>query len=300
MKGRTGTKLVAALAGLMLASAANAASISVDLDQSNKKNAFPSGSDYLRVTISDGDNGDIDFLVETLDPLQDSAAKRGAFGIKSFSFNFGTSGARSGNIDLPTNWRLSNPAHGPFGIYDVSLSANKWNRRDPLSFSISGVDGDRPIDYLQSVSLGEAPLGNFLFGADVGGLNIGNNKGKWKEHQGKHMAKVFDRLLDEHEEEGNWKGKKGRGPKPFKKLENIPFDRESPYARKFHRELGCNSEESDNCSKHYEHMFGKRGGGNARFAGGNVVPIPAAAWLFGSGLLGLIGFRHKQNKEVLG
>jgi hypothetical protein len=35
----------------------------------------------------------------------------------------------------------------------------------------------------------------------------------------------------------------------------------------------------------------------SEFVGGNPIPIPAAAWLLGSGLLGLIGFRRYNNKS---
>jgi hypothetical protein len=35
----------------------------------------------------------------------------------------------------------------------------------------------------------------------------------------------------------------------------------------------------------------------SEFVGGNAIPIPAAAWLLGSGLLGLIGFRRYNNKS---
>jgi hypothetical protein len=36
---------------------------------------------------------------------------------------------------------------------------------------------------------------------------------------------------------------------------------------------------------------------DSEFIGGNLVPIPGAVWLLGSGLLGLIGFRRKFQKN---
>jgi hypothetical protein len=42
------------------------------------------------------------------------------------------------------------------------------------------------------------------------------------------------------------------------------------------------------------HMTGTGDGTGEAFIAGSVVPIPAAVWLFGSGLLGLIGFARKK------
>ena len=39
-----------------------------------------------------------------------------------------------------------------------------------------------------------------------------------------------------------------------------------------------------------------QGGGGAGGGGNSVVPIPAAAWLFGSGLLGLAGVSRKRRQ----
>ena len=40
---------------------------------------------------------------------------------------------------------------------------------------------------------------------------------------------------------------------------------------------------------------GEQGGGGTFLAGGTVVPVPAAAWLFGSGLIGLAGVARRRN-----
>lgn len=132
-----------AIAMLMATGPASAASISYFLDQSNE---LPDGVNYLQVTISDGTNGAIDFLVEALEPLTSIA--RNNFGIQSFSFNFGSAGGDAGNIMLPDGWRVTeNSNHSEFGRFDISLDVRGNVRQDPLRFSVTGIGGDSVGDY---------------------------------------------------------------------------------------------------------------------------------------------------------
>ena len=246
MKSRNSIIAGTALAlGVALGAAdAEAASVSIFLDQTNKQGFLPAETDFLKVTISDGADGDIDFLVETLPTLKDFKGKsQKPYGIDAFSFNFGSSGARLGNIELPYDWNYGAPDQkdNPFGIFDATLSTNKKSQRtDYLEFSITDVDGDSPFDYLQDLSLGEAPLGNYQFQVNFGGLGLGKQPAVCRDdHPGKAKASKFS--------------------------------------------------DPEFCAP--------RGHGisDAKFAGGtSVVPIPAAAWLFGSGLLGLIGMGRRR------
>ncbi len=97
---------IAAMTLVGLSGQASAASISFMLDRSTQQAAFPDGGQYMQVTISDGQNGAIDFRVETLEDLQNSAGNEGAPEITAFSFNFGNSGATINNIVAPEGWEI--------------------------------------------------------------------------------------------------------------------------------------------------------------------------------------------------
>ena len=170
-------KVAASVLLLCSAAVAQSASVSVILDQSNEDILLPDGSAYLMVTISDGADGAIDFSIETLDEL--FAVSQGSnYGIQSFAFNFGDSGATTGNIVQPDGWKVFDKGavnFSGFGSFDVILRGTGHNRFDPLSFSISGVDGDTPMDYIQAVSTGNAEQGNVLFGSQVAGFSLNDD-----------------------------------------------------------------------------------------------------------------------------
>jgi len=167
-------KIMASVLLLCLAAVAQAASVSVILDQSNQENLLPDGSEYLMVTISDGADGAIDFSIETLDELF-NVSQGSNYGIQSFAFNFGDSGATAGNIVQPDGWKVFDKGavnFSGFGSFDVILKGKGHSRFDPLEFSIAGVDGDTPFDYIQAVSTGNAAEGNVLFGSHVAGFSL--------------------------------------------------------------------------------------------------------------------------------
>jgi hypothetical protein len=158
--------VASAVAILLFSTQTFAASISVFLDQSN---ALSDGTNYLKVTISDGADGAIDFSVETLGPLSGIAG--GNYGIQSFSFNLGDTGASLANVVGPDGWRVSaDHNHSEFGRYDVHLAGRGSNRQDALEFSIVGVSGDSPFDYIDALSSGNAGGGNQFFAAHVAGF----------------------------------------------------------------------------------------------------------------------------------
>jgi len=61
---------------------------------------------------------------------------------------------------------------GLFGEFDINLVRDSGDSQDPLEFSIVGVDGDTPEDYISTLSTGDAARGNALFAAQVTGLDI--------------------------------------------------------------------------------------------------------------------------------
>ncbi|MDH3514055.1 MAG: hypothetical protein OEM83_04200 [Gammaproteobacteria bacterium] len=130
-----------ALALMMAAIPARAASVSFFLDQSN---ALPDGTNYLSVMLTENDAGGVDFLVQTLDPLDDIAGRN--FGIQKFSFSF--LDASWGDIEnLPSGWRvLNNQRKGifkrqmsSFGKFDILLQGRGSSRTDELSFTVNDV-----------------------------------------------------------------------------------------------------------------------------------------------------------------
>lgn len=215
---------------LLLAGSVQAATVSTFLDQSTKRSIIEQDIGYLKVTISDGKEGNIDFRVESLKPLKNLAGENYAqVGFNTFSFNFGDSGAAVENLALPDDWSIRNKEfrNNPFGVFDVNLRTRKQQLDNMLLFSIKGVEGDRPEDYLSAVSTGDARLGNYLFQAGLKGLTFSRPHGDCEQETLRPASVLAD----------------------------------------------CNPVVTK---------------GRARFAGGtSVVPIPAAAWLFGSALLGL-------------
>ena len=162
--------------GLSGIGTANAAGTQYFLDHSNESGVFADGIPYLKVSISDGAAGAIDFLVETLSPLSSIADSN--YGIQSFSFNFGSTGATAGNIVLPSGWSIQggNSSQSIFGKFDVTLKGTGSSRLDPLAFSITGVAGDSPADYAAELS---SQGKSSLFAAHVAGFAIEYDNGEY-------------------------------------------------------------------------------------------------------------------------
>lgn len=158
-------------ASLMLSASAQAASLSFYLDQSN---VLADGSNYLRVDVADGADGAIDFTVQVLGPLTGIAAKN--FGIQSFAFNVVPGGdAEAMDITgLPKGWKAVNDRRmDGFGRFDIKLRGKGNARLETLTFSITGIDGDRPEDYA-ILSTGKSPQGHEFFAARVAGFESGD------------------------------------------------------------------------------------------------------------------------------
>lgn len=213
---------------------AHAASVSFFLDQSNK---LPDGTNYLSVMLTENETGGVDFLVQTLDPLNKIAGRN--FGIQMFGFSFadGTWGEISGLPNhkhgksnrheddfgkhktwdeisgLPDHWRVQNNKQmDGFGKFDIRLVGK--GRTDTLNFTVNDVS-----------------LSDFdsLFSAQVTGF-------EW--------CRIDDNRR-------NW----------------------------------CDGK---NCTT------------SALFAGSmsvSQVPIPAAVWLFGSGLIGLAAVTRRKKPD---
>ena len=121
---------------LLLASRAEAATVQYMLDQSN---TLEDDIDYLLVTISDNQPGQLDFMVETRSALSDIAGSN--FGIASFGFNL-DSAIDLGRDDflLPDKWKVQfDKGMSEAGKFDVRLLGTGNARQDPLQFSILGL-----------------------------------------------------------------------------------------------------------------------------------------------------------------
>ena len=122
---------------LLLAGRAGAASVQYMLDQSN---ALEDDIDYLLVTISDDQPGQLDFMVETMSALSDIAG--GNFGIASFGFNLDSAvDLSSDDFLLPDKWKVQfNKGMSVAGKFDVRLLGTGQTRQDPLQFSVLGLE----------------------------------------------------------------------------------------------------------------------------------------------------------------
>jgi hypothetical protein len=229
--------LVAATASLALSMPARSATVSYVLDQSN---VLADGVDYMKVTLSDSDNGSIHFKVEMLDSLL-SMGGDSHFGIDSFAFNVvgGTDTEAQDVSGLPGGWVARNQRRmDGFGLFDIRVKGSGRKRTNELEFDITGVDLDTLMSYAD-LSTGRAPQGHVFFAAHIGGLAI--DKCNVRESSSVHV--LHNGGSGGHDDDGE-------------------------------------------CSE------------SAYIGGpGTIVPMPAAVWLFGSGigLLGAVRRRVMQN-----
>ena len=122
---------------LLLVSRAEAATVQYMLDQSN---TLEDDIDYLLVTISDNQPGQLDFMVEAQSALSDMAG--GNFGIASFGFNLDSAiDLSSDDFLLPDKWKVQfNKGMSEAGKFDVRLLGTGQARQDPLQFSVLGLE----------------------------------------------------------------------------------------------------------------------------------------------------------------
>lgn len=133
MKTILGTVLMTVL---LVTGRAEAATVQYMLDQSN---SLEDGIDYLLVTISDDQAGQLDFTVESQHALGDKAGSN--FGLASFGFNL-ASGVELSKDDflLPEKWKIQfNKGMSEAGKFDIRLLGTGQTRQDPLQFSILGL-----------------------------------------------------------------------------------------------------------------------------------------------------------------
>jgi hypothetical protein len=149
----------------------NADTISFYLDQSND---LLDGVNYAQVTISDSIDtaGDIDFVIELLDPAFTVSGSN--FGMQDFSFNYDDALTidEFNIINLSSSdWKVSQGknAGGGFGKYDIQLSGTGKSRTEELSFTISGVDGDTINSYAMGSLLN--PAADEFFATHIAGFD---------------------------------------------------------------------------------------------------------------------------------
>lgn len=163
-------RIAAGVLAAFASAPAFAVSVSYYLDQSNiNASPYPDGQNYLQVTISDNVNGNIDFLVQTLAPLSSYAGSN--YGIDAFGFNTALSISLANITGLPAGWSVQTTQNmDGFGNFIDVVNGAGQSRVDPLMFSITGISGDTPMDYVM-LSTGNAGQGHVDFAAHVGGLN---------------------------------------------------------------------------------------------------------------------------------
>ena len=134
MKTILGTLLLAAL---FVVTRTEATTVQYTLEQSN---TLEDGIDYLLVTISDDQPGQLDFLVETQSALSEKAG--GNFGIASFGFNLDyAAGLSTDNFLVPDKWKVQfNKGMSEAGKFDVRILGTGQTRQDPLQFSVLGLE----------------------------------------------------------------------------------------------------------------------------------------------------------------
>ncbi len=233
---------VAVVLWLVSAIPAHAASVSYFLDESNR---LPDGTNYLKVTIDDeGRAGAINFHIQALPALSGLVCDE--FGVLKFGFN-GIELDKNNILGLPDGWKIKHDKKmDGFGKFENVLIGKKWNGQDPLSFSISGIDGDSIYSYANSHDGGN---GDF-FSTFVSGTEKHRGHDKW---HGERYFKTHDK--SDSEWYGEW------------------------YTNNCHR-----------CTK------------SGYFGGGSdlaPVPVPGALWLFGSGLIGLLGLGRRSRNETV-
>lgn len=241
--------ILSGMASLLVAAApAQAASISYFLDQSN---ALPDGSNYLRVDVADGANGAIDFTVQVLGPLSSIAGSN--FGIQSFAFNVVPGGsAEAMNITgLPTGWRANDSRRmDGFGLFDVRLAGRGNARMGTLTFSITGIDGDRPEDYAL-LSRGRAPEGHEFFAAHVAGFQY------CREDDG---------------------GSCGDKVQPQFAMQSAGTGGLPAWGQDWRHHM----------DEHWDGRWAEDCITSGFFAGSTAVPLPGTAWLFMAGIAGVL------------
>jgi hypothetical protein len=105
-------------------------------------------TNHLQVVIEDGDSGAIEFTVTTLNGARERSGNPG--GIQAFFFNGPGSEISDDNIlGVPSDWKFKEGGQaGNYGSYDFVLRGNGNSRVDSLAFSIIGIEGDEPADYV--------------------------------------------------------------------------------------------------------------------------------------------------------
>lgn len=252
------------LAGQSLGS--HAATVTYVLDHSN---ALPDGVDYLTVTISDDVEGQLDFWVDALSPLSDIAGDN--FGIQKFAFNLtadmsggdmhhGDEAHRGGEMYGMSGMHRNDEVHRKDGEHRPEHS--REHEREHRHGDDGGIDAALSAD-------------DFILpdGWDVRFFGFGPDG--------------FDiRLL------GN--GNNRQDPLHFSVL-GLEFEDVIP---------GFSAHVAG-----FEYIIGECGGGehehgcrritSAYFTGDRVavIPLPAAFWLFGSGLLALAGLTRRVRRS---
>ena len=153
---------------------------------------------------------------------------------------------------------------------NITIDILSWEK-DPADWSWVDVNGDGEDSFIDSVvyvfkdTVAESNL--YTSNDDASGSDVGREDGSIRNN---------DSYISQYFEPGNY----------ILTISDYAFDIDEAVA-------GLNQ----NCTIPYTSGVGDHGDYQITFTGDvSVVPIPGAIWLFGSGLLGLIGIRRKKLK----
>jgi len=262
----------AAFTTLLLAAscATSAATVSYVLDQSN---ALPDNVDYLKVTISDNVDGQLDFWVDIQSPLTNIAGEN--FGIQKFAFN--VAGDLLSGKDTHHDWEGGGEGKEWRGN-EVASTHREYGNSEANRWGNEGWHGEGQFCRLDSVLMAK----DFIL---PDGWEVQLGKGGYQGEDGFNV-----RLL------GN--GNNRQDPLHFAVL---GLELEDVLAGFSAHVAGFDFIGGECVSGEGEHEGSEGGYGckhitSAYFFGDRpvVVPLPAAVWLFGSGLLGLAGIARRR------
>ena len=199
----------------------------------------------------------LDFFCITDNKPGDCAIGEAQLGVEVTSYGIGTG---TGGVDQVL-FTFTNTGADISTISEIYFDDGSLLGLAGLIDADEGIGGDASVDFSQGANPPDLPGGNSMtpqFNVTAGFLADADNPApKWGVSPGESLGIIFDL----------------QGTQVFNDVIN---------------ELG------DGRLRIGMHVINFEGGGSESFVN-NPVPVPAAIWLFGSGLLGLVGIARRKN-----